>query len=143
MDTEMTQVVSEVSMCPHVEVEAQFIGAIDFSLLRDAVLHGMSARELLDILIRSMDGGYLSVHLSRVPSSCKERMIKQLEKRMQLVRQVGDACLSWKELLKLAAFRSFQEEYRGHAKSCPFCQRDIRQLRGKLPFLKEFEEFDE
>lgn len=139
----MTHAVSEVSVCPHIEAEAQYLGSIDFSLVRDAVLHGMDARELLGILLRSMDGGYLWAHLERAPFSCKERMIKQLEKRMRLVRRIGDACLPWRELLIWAATRPAKENVNSHVKDCPFCQRDIRQIRAKLPFLREFEEFDE
>lgn len=131
----MAQAVSEVPTCEWATEEAAFVGAIDFSLVRDAVFHGMDAKTLLTILLQPMKG-LLPLHLNRVPPyPCRGRMVAQLDSRMARVR--NNYCPSWRQLLMLAVDPASRD---GHVERCPFCKRDIRQIRGNMPYFREFDD---
>lgn len=124
--------------CKYLPYESEFIGGIDPSLIRDAAIREMKADDFLDLCLISLKG-ILSKHLKE-SSLCRCRMSNQLHRRMWFFHKygdVGDQCERWCTLLYYAV--KGDSEYSTHVRNCTFCQRDIRQIRAKLPHYQEFE----
>lgn len=118
--------------------ETMFIGAIDPSLIRDARMHNMTPEKLLDLVLRHLDG-QLAAHLERHPCVCKERMEKLLSTRMETIiagKVRGSNCPSWAKLVEIAVRGDYTKET--HERNCKYCERDIRQIRARLPVYDEF-----
>lgn len=126
-----TKAVREESSCPWREHEVAFVTAIDYSLVRDAKMHGVGPDELLARLIQPLRGVF-SAHLGRHPYKCQGEMVGRLTLRM-----IRISCLTWKALFEMAV-ESRRVDQHIHVARCPFCKRDVRQLGGKLPFYTEF-----
>ncbi|MBI2595362.1 hypothetical protein HYW46_01345 [Candidatus Daviesbacteria bacterium] len=134
----MTQAEREVSAeeCPYRDEETAFVAGIDPSLLRDAVSTRVDEKALLKVMLVPL-GGALRRHLDMVPPrDCFFRMARFLARRMEKY----SGCFAWNHLLGSAATPpginiSCNE---GHLARCPYCQRDVRQLRDKLPNYREF-----
>lgn len=122
----------DVFVCGYTEAEIALVASVDFSLVRDAAMHNMSGSDLLDHLLRPLRG-MLKVHLERDPQRCLMLMGRRLANRVSSAQ----SCLSWRELLEVAVGSWRERNY--HLKVCPFCQRDVRQIRAKLPYYAEFE----
>lgn len=129
---------SEVSteQCLHWKEEVAFIASINPSFLRDAWLNAMGGLNpeynLLEMLLKPLEG-QLWWHLTRHPQKCKYQMIKLLEERLDQFRN----CHYWRKLLEIAVTPGM-ERSDSHLKDCVFCQRDLRQMKPKLPYYKEF-----
>ncbi len=135
----MTHAVSEVSSCPWREHEIAFVWAVDYSLIRDTRRHFKSSITFLEELLKPLKGG-LKAHLDGAGWDCVLIMGRTMDRRAENVVVAGRQCLVWLSLLSIAV--GDDEKYKGsateHLNACPFCQRDLRQIKGKLPFYAEF-----
>lgn len=129
----------QVPICPWRAEEIGFCFAVDLSLIRDARMHGVAPSGLLEQLLRPLNG-QLKLHLDRHPRFCAGLMVDQLAKRMGGLDLARKACFTWEELLQVAASAKQDTGHFAdrHVQWCPFCQRDVRQLRAKLPYYSEF-----
>lgn len=131
--TTQSAVSEKTAPCPWRNEEVAFVASVDFSLIRDACLQDLGPGEFLSYLTRPQRlQGQLWWHLERNPQNCKFEMVKLLDKRMEK----ADKCLKFQKLL--AGGLSVMDEI--HLKRCPFCQRDLRQIKAKLPYYAEFYE---
>lgn len=123
---------NKMSVCPCHTEEDMLLGAVPFPLIREARIHGVGGRQLLESILAPLDG-QLKIHLERHPRECADRMEEILSSRITKVN-----CPMWISLLKYATRWSTSAGGNLHVEKCSLCQRDISQIRAKLPKYSEY-----
>lgn len=134
----MVQPVSEVpAECPHARWESAFIEGVDFSLARDLHRAGMTAGQMMAELMARVGTVFARMHreMGLDTRPCLEKMARQLDGKIR--RKVGGIECPTSHALFLYANESSETrqtaELYAHVRGCPECQRDVRQMRAKLP----------
>lgn len=120
------------------EREDKFVEDIDPDLIRRAKINGISSEELLVAILQPLTG-YLATHISppdpnpRKHSRCFWRMVSRLGERMNKIH-----CPPWIKLVEVTIIPSGFERVDTHILNCEDCQRDLNEIRSRLPNYREF-----